>query len=936
MFLIMDPQPASQATSRSEDGVRLKIWVWWIVASYVLLSVLWIYFSDQALELAVGDPAWRLRLSVYKGWVFVGVTAILLWIVLGRLRREVARGYAAVHHHEAEIERLTRFYAALSQVNQSIVWSRNRDELLQRVCESLIKHGRFSLAWIGWHNPDAASLEPVAVCGDEDDYLKTFKVFTDDRPEGQGPIARAFRAGRHYVSNDVLRDPASKPWLHELQNRRLRSAVFLPLRQEGAIVGMLCVYAHETDVFQERELALLQEAATDITFALDNLQRDEERRIAEAEAENERRFSATMIDSMPGILYFYDTAGRFLRWNRNFEQASGYSGTEIARMHPLDFFAAEDRPLLEARIGEVFEKGESSVEAPFLNKAGTTTPYFFTGRRVEYDGRTCLLGVGIDITDRLKAEAALRESEKRYRTTLDGIMEGCQLIGFDWRYLYLNDVAAVHNRRPNDELLGRTMTEIWPGIEGSTVYALLRRCMENRVACHEEAEFNFPDGSSAWFDVRVQPVPEGIFVLSIDVTARRQAEKALHETQSRLVTVVNNLREGLIMAEPGSDFLEWNPAALGILGFADVEEGRRRQHEFRDMFSLHTLDGQEIPPDDWPLARVRRGETFERLELVVRRRGEEWMRILSYFGGQAHYAEGRSLAFITLRDITLRKEAEKVLRESHGLLEQQVTQRTEELRAALVRAEAADRLKSAFLATMSHELRTPLNSIIGFTGILLQQLAGPLNEEQNRQLGMVRGSARHLLELINDVLDISKIEAGELTMKHDRFDLREAMVGVCQSVQPMAQKKQLELALPEIDPALDVMTGDRRRVEQVLLNLLNNAVKFTDRGRVILRAEKVAAFVCPGQSDPVPAVRLTVTDTGIGIRAEDQACLFQPFRQIDTGLTRLHEGTGLGLAICRRLTELMGGTIEVASEWGRGSTFTVILPLRPKSGVESP
>ncbi|MCB1103506.1 MAG: PAS domain S-box protein [Cephaloticoccus sp.] len=811
----MNPAPEPVIPVRPGTGVRLRVWVWWIVASYVLLSVLWIYFSDQALELAVNDPAWRLRMSVYKGWVFVGVTAILLWIVLGRLGREIARGDEAVRRHEAEIERLTRFYAALSQVNQTIVWSSSRDELLQRVCEALIEHGRFSLAWIGWHDPASACLRPVAVCGEEDDYLKTFQVFTDARPEGQGPIARAFRAGRHYVSNDVLRDPASKPWLHELQSRRLRSAVFLPLRQAGAIVGMLCVYAHETDVFQERELALLQEAATDITFALDTLKHDEERRRAEAAVDNERRFSATMIDSMPGILYFYDTAGRFLRWNRNFELASGYTGEEIARMHPMDFFAAEDRPLLEARIAEVFEQGESSVEAPFLSKTGTATPYFFTGRRVVYEGRVCLLGVGIDIT------------------------------------------------------------------------------------------------------------------------TRRQAEQALREAQSRLATVVNNLREGLIMADPAGDFLEWNPAALDMLGFSDLEEGRQRQRDFGELFALQTMDGEDVPPQAWPLARVRRGETIDRLELVVRRRGQEWTRIFSYSGGQARYADGRSLAFITLRDITLRKEAEKVLRESRDLLEKQVAERTEELQGALVRAEAADRLKSAFLATMSHELRTPLNSIIGFTGILLQHLAGPLNEEQKRQLGMVRGSAQHLLELINDVLDISKIEAGQMTVRCAPFDLREAIVDVSHSVQPLADRKQLELAPPEIGPGLDVMVGDRRRVEQVLLNLLNNAVKFTDQGRVILRAEKVGAFVPPGGSEPQPAVRLAVTDTGLGIRAEDQACLFQPFRQVDTGLTRLHEGTGLGLAICRRLVHLMGGTIEVASEWGRGSTFTVTLPLRLQAGAGS-
>lgn len=926
-----DPLP-----TRTNNLTALRAWIWWIVTAYVLLSVLWIYFSDQALEAVVTDPILRRQASIYKGWGFVAVTAVLLWMVLGRLRREVAAGYAAVQRHETEVERLSRVYAALSQINQSIVWSHSRDELFQRICEALTKHGGFSLAWIGWCDPRTNRLEPAAVSGDEDGYLDTFRVYVDERPEGQGPIGRAFRAGRNYVSNDLLRDRASSPWVDELKRRGLRSSAFLPLRQSTGIVGMLCVYATEEDFFNDREMALLNEATTDIAYALDNLKRDQERVKAEAEAENERRFSSAMIDSMPGILYFYDTAGRFLRWNRNFERISGFSKVEIAGMQPRDFFPAGDRSLVEGRIAEVFERGESSIEAHFLSKNGDTAPYFFTGRRVEFEGRICLVGVGIDISARRQAEAALRESERRYRSTLDSIMEGCQLIGFDWTYLYLNDVAAMHNRRSNAELLDRRMTESWPGIEGSTVFALLNRCMKERVAVHEEIEFVYPDGSSAWFDVRSQPVPEGIFVLSIDVTARHRAENELREAQGRLITVVENLREGLIMAEPEGDFMHWNPAALRLLGFSDFAEGQKQQRNFVKLFTLQDLAGKVIPPEDWPLARVRRGESIEGLELVVRRCGENWSRVFSYSGGLVHYAENRRLAFITLSDITLRKEAERVLRESHNTLELQVAERTGELQTALVRAEAADRLKSAFLATMSHELRTPLNSIIGFTGILLQRLAGPLNPEQDRQLGMVRGSARHLLELINDVLDISKIEAGQLSMNCEDFDLKNTIERALNMVRPLADKKHLELAQPDIDPALSAMKGDRRRVEQVLLNLLNNAVKFTDKGRILLSVANVKAVLPPGGAAKVPAVRIAITDTGMGIKSEDQACLFQPFRQIDTGLTRLHEGTGLGLAICRRLTDLMGGTIEVESEWGRGSTFIVTLPLEFKPEFSQP
>jgi signal transduction histidine kinase len=274
------------------------------------------------------------------------------------------------------------------------------------------------------------------------------------------------------------------------------------------------------------------------------------------------------------------------------------------------------------------------------------------------------------------------------------------------------------------------------------------------------------------------------------------------------------------------------------------------------------------------------------------------------------------------------EEKNKELHETNKSLEQRVAARTEELHAAMVRAEAADRLKSAFLATMSHELRTPLNSIIGFTGILLQGLAGPLSPEQHKQLSMVRGSARHLLELINDVLDISKIEAGQLEVRPTPFSLTEAIEHVAATVKPMAEKKGLTLRTT-ITPGLEAIVADRRRFEQILLNLLNNAIKFTERGEVNLVASSIADYRRSPESEPVAAVRLAIADTGIGIKDSDLPKLFQPFRQIDTGLTRTHEGTGLGLAICRRLAALMGGEIAASSVWLRGSVFTVTLPLQP-------
>jgi signal transduction histidine kinase len=237
-----------------------------------------------------------------------------------------------------------------------------------------------------------------------------------------------------------------------------------------------------------------------------------------------------------------------------------------------------------------------------------------------------------------------------------------------------------------------------------------------------------------------------------------------------------------------------------------------------------------------------------------------------------------------------------------------------ELEAANERLKELDRLKSAFLATMSHELRTPLNSIIGFTGIMLQGLTGPLNEEQVKQMTMVQGSARHLLALINDVLDISKIEAGQLALSVTSFELRPSVEKMVKLVLPLAEKKGLDLKL-ELGDDLGTATTDQRRLEQIILNLLNNAIKFTEKGHV--------SISCRIEDNHTI---LSISDTGIGMRPEEIPNIFQPFHQIDTGLTRKYEGTGLGLSICKKLLEMMGGNIHVESQWGRGSIFTIRFP----------
>jgi two-component system cell cycle sensor histidine kinase PleC len=273
-------------------------------------------------------------------------------------------------------------------------------------------------------------------------------------------------------------------------------------------------------------------------------------------------------------------------------------------------------------------------------------------------------------------------------------------------------------------------------------------------------------------------------------------------------------------------------------------------------------------------------------------------RIMLLNARQIERALGKEkIILVAIEDITDRKKIESALNKAKEM------------------AESADRFKSAFLATMSHELRTPLNSIIGFTGILLNELPGPLNEEQSKQLNMIKGSGQDLLELINDVLDISKIEAGELVVSLKPFTFSKSINKVVSIVKLLADKNGLELR-SNISPDVNNIISDERRVEQVFLNILNNAIKFTEQGSIEIN--------CVKQNDHIIT---RIIDTGIGIKKEDMEKLFKPFSQIEMGITRTRSGTGLGLSICKKLLEKLNGTISVESQFRVGSIFTVTLPI---------
>ena len=406
--------------------------------------------------------------------------------------------------------------------------------------------------------------------------------------------------------------------------------------------------------------------------------------------------------------------------------------------------------------------------------------------------------------------------------------------------------------------------------------------------------------------------------LEVEYRRSRSAEHRAREERDRLNVVLENVSDPILLTDENSNIILMNPEADRLFVVppdADVQTPWARLVRSNDT-TFTTLIS------DFLMQADRR--RVERLNLVDPDSGREFPAEVG--SSKIMNARGEPIAIVSvLHDLTQFVENQRLTRELQTLneqLEQRIRQATTELaernrqlewqRAEI---EKGSRLKSEFLAAMSHELRTPLNVIIGYTSLMREQIYGELTATQDDTLSRVHSTSQHLLQLINSILDLSKIEAGKMPLHLEEVDLRDIVAELSETIMPMVRRKQLALNTAVADDLPRLVT-DSTKLKQVLLNLLSNAVKFTREGTVNLLAERVSP----------ERVRLTVADTGIGIKPEHLSEIFEHFRQLDQSHTREYGGTGLGLTITQNLLALLGGTIAVESEFGTGSRFLVELP----------
>ena len=569
-----------------------------------------------------------------------------------------------------------------------------------------------------------------------------------------------------------------------------------------------------------------------------------------------------------------------------------------------------------------------------------------------------------DMSIRLKKSIGeLENSEERYQKLIDFAEVGIIIAQHD-TIIQLNKKAEEIYGYAKEELLGHSPAMITPERYRANHREMLTALFSLKKSKHTvfEEEGIRKDGSlfpiEISFSLSDPNNKEASAIIAIirDITERKKAEKEIREARDFMENIINTSVEGIMIVDPQGYLVRVNEALIKMLGYTREEVIGKHTSELVSREERYAQITKDM------IARLFEDGFIQSAEAQwVHKNGRSFPIEVSM--ALLKDTAGNSIGGVaSIRDITDRIRYQEELKRAYAEMEYRVTERTAELQqsneqlqkeiserriierelvAAKESAETANQAKSDFLANMSHELRTPLNHIIGFTELVLDKNYGDLNETQSEYLGDVLQSSRHLLSLINDILDLSKVEAGKLELVLASVNIGELLERSITMFKEKAMIHSLQLSI-EIDHLPESITADERKLKQIVYNLLSNALKFTpEGGKIIVSAhlsewgllnaqvqDAVNATHLQSGRHTVPCVQIDIADNGIGIRQNDQERIFNPFEQADTSSSRKYQGTGLGLSLCRKLVELHGGRIWVESEGeGKGATFSFVIPI---------
>ena len=600
-------------------------------------------------------------------------------------------------------------------------------------------------------------------------------------------------------------------------------------------------------------------------------------------------------------------------------QFYGYTHAEISSMNISDINTMSKAEIAtEIKLAEKEEKSHFNFQHRLASGENRDVEVY--AHPITIDDKNYLYSIIHDITDRKLTEAALGEAQAQYRMLVDNLPaivysfsdkvggqyyspHVANILGYSAEYLCQHPYLWHDSIHPDDlSMVDQAIDAMSQGIGYNLEYRI--RNVKNEWVWLNDRNLVHKNNHN-----------ETVFYgLAIDITSTKQAELALHESETAYRLAMDATQDGLWDWNIASESVYFSPAWYRILGITDL---RNKYTEWED----------RVHPDDKhrALASMKAHLNQEtngwQEEHRLKKVDGSWVWVLGRGQVVERNSDGKPLRMIgTMTDISERKAAELVMKEHQEKLEEAVKKQTERLEIEKQAAEAANKAKSDFLANMSHEIRTPMNAIIGMTHLALQT---NLNEKQEDYISKAHHSAENLLGILNDILDFSKIEAGKMETEETCFQLNELIDNFVNVLQLKSEEKGIKLSILVEDDIPQSLIGDPLRLNQVLINLGGNAVKFSNTGDTVL-----LNVATKEESATDILLQFTIEDTGIGMTEEQQKKLFHAFSQADTSTTRKYGGTGLGLIISKKIAHMLGGDIEMCSNKDVGSTFKFIVNLK--------
>lgn len=846
--------------------------------------------------------------------------------------------------HESLVHRLT-IEGAISEASSLLLSGGNIDfEVILAIIGESVGTEKACLLFL---DNDGKSMQE-AYCWDNEGGSRVRDGLNSLGRADTAPLVAALMERQEILVEDASALPAGAgPERAMLAAMGVNSFLAAPLRHGEKLHGFISFGTSGEKSWSREEVSFIQYAAHDILSYLDRMKAEK------ALKESEEKFRKLVEQSLVGVYIMQDN--RFKYINPRFAEVFGYEfGEVIDRLGPHEIILPEYWPAIEDSVRRRMEGDMSFAHYEFLglkkNRDVINVEVYCSGTM--YNGRPAVIGTLTDVTDQKQYERKLND-QARYAllaadigtalasgASLRPTLQECtdaMVVRLDatlariWTFnekegvlelqassgIYTN-LDGTYSRIPlgkdrvgvigakrephlTNDLPGDPLMEKWASREGVTAFAGYPLVIENKLL-----------GVMAIFARTALPQPTLKALGSVaDIIAvgieGRKIETKLKESEKKFRNLVEQALTGVYIIQDGV-FKYVNPRFAEIFEYNDPG----------------LIDGVLSPQD------IASPEDKAFVEENVRKCSSGDVKALNYiFQGMTRSGRvikvevydsntvfnGSPAVIGTLMDITERIKAQEELigREREMVMLQQAKKQIEEI----------SRLKSEFLANMSHELRTPLNAVIGLSNILLDETFGPLMPKQSEYLKGINSSGEHLLSLINEILDLSKIEAGKEELECATFSLAETLKNSFLLVREKVIKHHIELH-SGVSPEVGAFYGDERRIKQIIFNLLSNAIKFTEPGGKV----GITAFAGDGE------VSITVWDTGIGIPEGKKHLLFQPFQQLDSSLSRKHEGTGLGLVLTKKLVEMHGGRITFDSSEGKGSSFTVCLPMKEGARTE--